>query len=101
MKNYLFSFGDEFWHESGYDEGHWEETYKKMEMQAHFKEAGTYYLSVSAESNGSLTDGGGYIITLERHRGSGLAFKWLWMISLGLSALVLLYRYRGAFAESD
>ena len=100
-KNYLFSFGEEFWHESGYDDGHWDETKSQMVMKVHFEKAGVYFLAVSAESNAASEYGNGYYIAVKRSRGSSLAFKWLGIISLALGVLCLIYRYREMFTESD
>ena len=101
-KNYLFSFGDEFWHESGYDEGNWDESKKNMQMKVHFEKAGVYFLSISAESNASFTTANnGYVLTVSRNRGSSLAFKWLRIFSLVLGGLCLIYRYREMLTESD
>ena len=101
-KNYLFSFGEEFWHESGYDDGNWEESNKYMEMKVHFEKVGVYFLSISAESNASFTTANnGYVLTVSRNRGSSLAFKWLRIFSLILGGLCLIYRYREMLTESD
>jgi hypothetical protein len=55
-KEYLFSFGDEFWHESGYDDGAWEESYDEYEMKITFTEAGRYYLSIKAQANSNVNE---------------------------------------------
>ena len=100
-KNYLFSFGEEFWHESGYDDGNWDESKKQMNMKVHFEKAGVYFLAVSAESNAAPRYGNGYDISVKRSRGSSLAFKWLGIVSLALGVLCLAYRYREFLTESD
>ena len=100
-KNYLFSFGEEFWHESGYDDGHWDETKSGMDMKVHFEKPGVYFLAVSAESNAAPMYGNGYNISVKRSRGSSLAFKWLGIISLALGVVCLTYRYREMLSESD
>lgn len=49
---YLFSFGDEFWHETGHDdEGAWRESYDNYHMKVTFPEPGEYYLSVKAQGD--------------------------------------------------
>lgn len=100
-KQYLFGFGDEFWHETGYDEGHWDESNNSMYMNIHFEKAGDYYLSLTAESNSNLATIADYKVSLARLRGSGVAFQWLMWITLALGTLVLFYRYREHFGESD
>ncbi len=100
-KNYLFSFGDEFWHEKGYDEGHWDESKQTVKMKVQFKKAGDYYLSIDSESNAKKPDTRGYTVTVQRLRGSSIAFEWLRLISLVLGTLVLVYRFREAFEEEE
>jgi hypothetical protein len=100
-KNYLFGFGDEFWHESGYDEGRWEETKRTLVMDVHFENAGNYYLSISAQSNAALDARSGYELMIVQQRGSIVAFQWLKFIAFLLGGLILLYRYRHLFEEAQ
>jgi hypothetical protein len=47
-ENYLFSFGDSFWHEEGWDsEGRWSEGRTKSSLRFILKEAGEHYLRAS------------------------------------------------------
>ncbi|MCJ8272189.1 MAG: hypothetical protein MJK04_22670 [Psychrosphaera sp.] len=100
-KNTLFSFGDEFWHEKGYDEGNWDESKQSVEMKVQFEKTGDYYLSIDTESNATTPDRRGYTVTVQRLRGSTVAFEWLRLISLVLGVLVLVYRFREAFEEEE
>lgn len=49
--DYLTGFGVEFWHESGYDEGRWEESDTRESAFVTIPKAGTYTLAVLTESN--------------------------------------------------
>ncbi|MDX2085692.1 MAG: hypothetical protein SFZ03_09925 [Candidatus Melainabacteria bacterium] len=48
----LLGFGDEFWHEEGYDEGHWSESKTSYQMRVTFPQPGQYYLKLDTESSG-------------------------------------------------
>jgi hypothetical protein len=98
-KNYLFGFGDELWHEKGYDDGHWDETKRSVKMDIHFDKAGQYYLSISAQSNATLTNESGYSLMISQQRGSIIPFQWLKYITFILGTLILLYRYREKLSE--
>jgi hypothetical protein len=50
-KEYLSSFGGEFWHYAGYDDGRWEEADKSYETTLQFPSPGTYYLRLKTEAN--------------------------------------------------
>ena len=51
QKQSLFSFGEELWHETGYDEGHWREQNNAFNMDITFPNPGTYYIRFSSESS--------------------------------------------------
>ncbi len=68
-KQYLFSFGDEFWHESGYDDGNWEESYDEYEMKITFPEAGKYFLSIKAQGNANIDE---LQLRISQRLGSGI-----------------------------
>lgn len=55
-KEYLTSFGGEFWHYAGYDDGHWEEDEDEFDATLRVPSAGTYYLRVETESNVSTSE---------------------------------------------
>lgn len=49
-KNHLFSFGKEFWAETGYDmDGHWSESDTSMKSKFTLQQAGTYYIRLTSE----------------------------------------------------
>jgi len=51
-KEYLSSFGGEFWHYAGYDEGvHWTQDDETYQATLEVLEAGTYYLKIETETN--------------------------------------------------
>ncbi|MDN5848981.1 MAG: hypothetical protein L0H63_04990 [Nitrococcus sp.] len=50
--SYLTGFGDELWHESGYDDGgRWAETDYSYDTKLTVREPGTYYLRFTTESD--------------------------------------------------
>lgn len=82
-KQRLFSFGDDMWHETGYDsEGQWTESKTDYSMDITIKEPGKYYFVVSA----SRSDGAGRGITFKavKERGSNVLF-----LTLGFIAAIL------------
>jgi hypothetical protein len=51
-KDYLFSFGKELWHETGYDsDGAWRETDNSYSMKVTFPQPGQYYLNIKTEGS--------------------------------------------------
>jgi hypothetical protein len=51
-KDFLFSFGKELWHETGYDEdGRWDETDNGYEMKLAIPQVGRYYLNIKTQGN--------------------------------------------------
>ena len=49
-KDTLFSFSDELWAESGYDEGHWTEIKNNYDLKLTVPAKGTYYMYMDIES---------------------------------------------------
>ncbi len=81
--NYVFSFGDEFWHESGYDDGPWEEARTSYTMDLSFPQPGTYYLRLEFESkNGARTMPSRIYVRIARKFGSHIPHFWFGLISL-------------------
>ncbi len=70
-RDYLFSFGKEFWAEAGYDEGHYHESDTYTTMKVTLPEAGTFYLRFKAE--GDLERA--ISVTASRLAGSGLLHR--------------------------
>jgi hypothetical protein len=50
-KEYLASFGGEFWHYAGYDDGYWDEADESYSATLLVPSSGTYYVRLKAESN--------------------------------------------------
>jgi hypothetical protein len=48
-KEYLFGFGYEFWHETGYDEGRWDEQKNKFDFKLTVPKKGTYFAHLYTE----------------------------------------------------
>ena len=56
QKTFLFSFGKEFWSESGYDsDGRWQESDVKSSGKITIQKAGTYYLRIKTEASPLVT----------------------------------------------
>lgn len=70
-RNYLFSFGKEFWAEAGYDEGRYHESDTDTTMKVTLPEAGTFYLRFKAEGNLERA----VSVTVRRLAGSGLLHR--------------------------
>ena len=99
-KQYMFGFGDEFWHESGHDsDGSWQQAHERMAMHAHFEKAGEYYLKLSYETNDKKRNIMGYRLWVTHVVGSSILFDWLTIISFWLGLFVLLIRYREHLGE--
>ncbi len=55
-KEYLSSFGGEFWHYAGYDDGYWEEEDDEYEATLQVPSPGTYYLQLQTEANVDMSE---------------------------------------------
>ena len=81
-KQYLFSFGDEFWKETGYDsDGRWYEEKKQFKMKVTFKEKGDYYLNFKTETS-KPNAGNNLAVQVVPIKASSLAHLWLAVLSL-------------------
>lgn len=85
-RNYLFSFGKEFWAEAGYDEGYWKESDTDTLIKLTLPDIGSYYLRFKAE--GSLNRQ--ISVTVSRLTGSGLLHRVLGIIAL-ITGIVLFW----------
>ena len=81
QKQYLFSFGDELWHESGYDDGPWDEQHNSFDINVDFPQPGTYYLRLKFESKGS-SHPSSVTVRIIRKRGSYIPHLWFGLITL-------------------
>ncbi|MFC1749022.1 hypothetical protein ACFL2V_09480 [Pseudomonadota bacterium] len=79
-KDYLYSFGKELWHESGYDsDGSWTESNNDYSLDVTFPTAGVYYLKFKSEAQRpprSVT------IKVARSHGSALPHFWFGVLSI-------------------
>ncbi|MDN5862179.1 MAG: hypothetical protein L0H19_01895 [Salinisphaera sp.] len=50
-KQWLIGFGNEFWHEAGYDGGRWEQAVSSYEATLTIPKDGQYYMQVKPENN--------------------------------------------------
>ena len=89
-KEYLFSFGDEMWHESGYDEGPWVESKTDFSMDITFKKPGQYYFNVNSERNDG--NGNSIVISAVKERGSNIAFLVLGVLGLAIGGMIYYFR---------
>lgn len=55
-KEYLSSFGGEFWHYAGYDDGAWEESEDEYQATLLIPSSGTYHIRLKTESNVSADE---------------------------------------------
>jgi len=55
-KEYLSSFGGEFWHYAGYDDGYWEQDDTEYEATLEVPSSGTYYLQLQTEANVDMSE---------------------------------------------
>jgi hypothetical protein len=68
-KDYLFSFGQELWHETGYDEGNWEEAENSYTMKITFPQPGKYYLNFKTQGSSNPDT---INVIIKKHRGSSI-----------------------------
>ena len=87
-KDSIYEFGDDSWHESGYDsEGYWSESDTDMTAKLAFSEPGTYYIKLGTENN-KLSQ---FNITLSRKNGSGIPHFMLGTYVLLLLAITFVF----------
>jgi hypothetical protein len=95
-KNYLFGFGDEMWHETGYDsDGRWSETKNSYDIKVRLPQ-GQYYLNFSGEKQPG-SNPGSVRVTVEEKLGSSIPF---WILAL-LALLAAVFCYRRSEATPD
>ena len=79
-KDTLYEFGKDLWHETGYDDGYYDESDRDMVAYLTFSEKGTYYIQFNTEEKAMSN----FSITLEQMKGSYVAH-------LQAGALVLIF----------
>lgn len=83
---YLFAFGKELWHETGYDsDGSWTDSQNEYDMRITFPETGLYYLNFKIEGNKLLNHVG---VTISKKRGSALPHFWFGIISIFIGFII-------------
>lgn len=85
-KQWLIGFGDEFWHESGNDDGYWEEADTHYEATLTIPEDGRYYLQVKPENNMPPNAATGNVITV---RATTRRFSTVPHFAVGMVAVIL------------
>jgi hypothetical protein len=79
-KNFLFSFGKELWHETGYDdEGQWNESDDSYDMKVTFPTPSTYYIKLKSQTNYALPQAE---VTVTRRNGSSIPHMVFGMVTL-------------------
>lgn len=95
--NYLFSFSEELWFETGRDsDGYWEEGKRSYDISITFPKPGKYFLNFTSENNRS-SGVGDIRVKAMKEIGSNVAFLWLGCISLILGGAIL--HFSGALKE--
>lgn len=90
QQEYLFSFGKEFWNESGYDYEdyrNWEEQLNQVEFTMTINEKGKYYFKTFIESNTSNSPE--TQIYYQIRLGSHLPFVWTGIVTLAVAIFIL------------
>jgi hypothetical protein len=82
-KDYLFSFGKELWHETGYDDGYWVENKNNYNIKVTFPNPGRYYLNFKIDNpysyNSSKT---AFVVAISKKNGSSIPHLWFGIITL-------------------
>ncbi len=73
-KEYLFGFGYEFWHETGYDEGRWDEQKNKFSFKITVPKKGTYYAHLYTEQPKYKQIGGNISAWITPEMGSSVPY---------------------------
>lgn len=71
-KEYLTGFGEELWHEAGYDDGYWRENKHSFNAKMTLPEAGTYYFRFKPESDVGAGELSQISVDIEEDLGSSL-----------------------------
>lgn len=85
--DYLFSFNGDMWHESGYDEGYWEEEVSTVDLDINFTRPGKYTIDVSVESS-NVNNVNDLFVSVEERRGSAILFYWMILASFILIFII-------------
>lgn len=98
-EEYLYSFGQELWRESGRDsDGNWSESRRDFETKLTFPVTGFYYLNFIVESK-SNKDPKSINVTVIKRKGSDIPHFWAAMLSL-ITGLILVEIKYGIFRKT-
>ena len=99
-KEYLFSFGGEFWAETGYDsDGSWSEKDTSFDISLTFPKKGTYYLKFITESSNSAAVRN-VQVAVKRKMGSSLGFTVMGILSLIIGVVLYEFSSGGAVRKA-
>ncbi len=71
-QEFLFGFGYELWHETGYDEGHWDEQENNYDIKVTVPKKGTYFASFDTEQQPGVPIGGDINVKITPKLGSAV-----------------------------
>ncbi len=98
-EEYLYSFGQELWRESGRDsDGNWSESRRDFETKLTFPVTGFYYLNFIVESKSSK-DPKSINVNVIKRKGSDIPHFWAAMLSL-ITGLILVEIKYGIFRKT-
>ncbi|TDF37213.1 hypothetical protein EYS14_13725 [Alteromonadaceae bacterium M269] len=98
-EEYLYSFGQELWRESGRDsDGKWSEAKRDFETKITFPVTGFYYLNFIVESKRSVHPKT-LKVTLLKRKGSDLPHFWLGMLCFVIGLILVEIKY-GIFRKT-
>ncbi len=96
---YLYSFGQELWHETGRDsDGPWRETRHNFESNLTFPEAGEFYLSFMVSSKNNRHPSKLYVKLIKRN-GSAVLHFWMGVLLL-IAGLICIEIQYGIFQKT-
>lgn len=89
-KEYLSSFGGEFWHYAGYDDGHWEQSDHVYSTTLRIPAGGTYYARLDTEANVPEAELGPVTIEMQERAwwGYPVPLRWAAYVSLFFGAIL-------------
>ena len=91
-KNYMASFGAEFWKETGRDsDGRWSEEDNDAELRYFFHQKGEYFLKVTTQSTDTRKNNQLYYIAINQKLGSGEVFSSFGFILMWIAAIWFFY----------
>lgn len=90
---YLFGFGDELWHESGWDaEGQWVESKTSYDMDITFKEPGKYFFNIEVQGSTPTQTKRTLTVVAKKKIGSSLPFLLAGIVAILIAAFLFWVR---------